>query len=84
MSGGRFAPVKNNIRHGVKDILLRRKSYIKRCRGHPGVHLVRPRFLDILRVLGFALLEIMVETDFADNVQSAVRSTSAAFYRINL
>lgn len=77
-------PTKDSNRRGNQDVLCAATTYIKRCGGHTGVHLIRPRFLDILRILGFALLEVMVETNFADDVQPAIRSTSAVFVRVNL
>lgn len=48
----------------------RRKAYIKCRHSHSCINLVRPRFLDILRILGPALLEIMVETYLAYDIQS--------------
>ena len=47
-----------------------RRTYIKRSHPHSCIDLVRPRFLDIFRILGAALLEIMVETDLAYDIQS--------------
>lgn len=48
----------------------KKRTYIKRSHSHSCIDLVRPCFLDILRILGAALLEIMVETDLAYDIQS--------------
>ena len=54
---------------GLRD-RKRRKTHIKCSHSHSCIDLVCPRFLDILRILGPALLEIMVETYLAYDIQS--------------
>jgi len=48
----------------------RRETHIKCSHSHSCIDLVRPRFLDIFRILGTALLKIMIETNLAYDIQS--------------